>query len=292
MARKRILGTEALFEETEAVAEALVRQPDHLPQDVPISQLVPSRFNPRHTYSQEAIQHLTRSILDHGFIGALDGRELPDGRVELAYGSRRLLAARRAGLRALPVALHTWSDAQMCLISLVENLSREGLSCADETDLVAQLREGLRVADQAIADAAGKPREWVAERAATVESHETAEEDPDALRLEEVVASIVGDSQAEGTLPVYELDVARAARFGLSGGPDVDGARATDRPPATASDLSWMETGSTMLVLAADALQAFDPSAVEARDIETAQSILSELAEQIDEFQTELAQRS
>ena len=43
MAKKRIPGTKALFEETEAVAEALVRQPDHLAQDIPVAQLVPLR---------------------------------------------------------------------------------------------------------------------------------------------------------------------------------------------------------------------------------------------------------
>jgi ParB/RepB/Spo0J family partition protein len=292
MAKKRIPGTKALFEETEAVAEALVRQPKHLPQDVPVAQLVPSRFNPRHSYSREAIDRLTRSVLENGFIGSLDGRELPDGRVELAYGTRRLLAARQAGLRALPVTLHNWSDAQMCLISLAENLTREGLTAADEAGMVAQLRDELRVADQAIADAAGRPREWVDERAAAADEPEAQQDDdPDSLKLDEVVGAMIGEEGPEVAPPVYGLDVPATAEPGPGSGALAQDHRRSTETAAPGTEMSWMETGSTMLVLAADALNSFDPLAVESEDVGTALGILSQLSDQVDTFRAQLAHR-
>jgi len=294
MAKKRIQGTKALFEETEAVAEALAHQPEHLPQDIPIVRLVPSRYNPRQTYSREALDELARSIRDHGFIGALDGRELPDGRVELAYGSRRLLAARHSGLRTLPVALHTWTDAQMCFISLAENLARERLSDADEAAMVRQLREGLQLADRAIADAVGRPSSWVDERIAAANAAAGPEEDPDVARLDEAVASLIGDSvSADSSSPVYGLDVTPETSLGTVGARRSAGRRAQTpglpREPEPSG--SWVETGNTMLVLASDALQAFEPGAVSDDEIDMALDWLARLEGQTGLFRVELEAR-
>ena len=294
MAKKRIQGTKALFEETEAVAEVLAQQPEHLPQDISVARLVPSRYNSRQTYSREALDELAKSIREHGFIGALDGRELPDGRVELAYGSRRLLAARHAGLRTVPVALRTWTDAQMCFISLAENLARERLSDADEAAMVRQLREGLQLGDRAIADAVGRPSSWVDERIAAADAAAGPEVDPDAARLDEAVASLIGDSgPADPSSPVYGLDVSRDANLGTLGAPIRAGrrTRTPSLPQEPEPSGSWVETGNTMLVLASDALQAFEPGAVSDDEIELALDWLARLEEQTGLFRSELEAR-
>ena len=123
MAKKHIAGTDRLFEETERVTAIFARGDDVPQQFVPLPRLVPNRFNPRQNYSRETLNELVQSMQTYGFIGALDGRELPDGRVELAYGSRRLLAAKAVNIAAIPVFLHQWDDEQMRFIALIENLS-------------------------------------------------------------------------------------------------------------------------------------------------------------------------
>jgi ParB/RepB/Spo0J family partition protein len=292
MAKKRIQGTKALFEETEAVAEALAQQPEHAARDIPIAQIVPSRYNPRQTYSRDALGELAKSIQEHGFMGALDGRELPDGRIELAYGSRRLLAARHAGLRSLPVALHAWTDAQMCFTSLAENLARERLSEVDEAMMVRRLCEELKLTDKEIADVLGKPAGWVESCLIVGDPAPAPEEDPDAAKLDEVVASLIGDSiPSDLSSPIFGLDVSRDATLGPLRHPEPAVRRPRASAPPPEPSRGWVETGSTMLVLASDALQAFDPGAVSDDEIEAALGWLVRLEEQSALFRAELESR-
>jgi len=286
MAKKRILRTEELFAETEEVAAALAAQVDAGLQHVPVIRLVPNRFNPRQTYPLDAQQELTRSMRQHGFIGALDGRELPDGRVELAYGSRRLLAARDAGLRTIPVALHDWSDAQMCFVSLAENLAREALSSVDETAMVRQMRDRLRLAAQEIADRAGRPAAWVDERLTAGDAAAALEEqDPEEAALDELVASLV---DTPGPAPVYRQEEPFDASFGMR--PRVPAVAQHGRPqrrgdaapgPTTAPTPSWMATGTTMLEMAMAALGGFEPDTLPGEEVDDALRWLGQLGHRV-----------
>ena len=62
MAKKRIQGTDRLFEETEAVtssfSEAAKPGRRSTPKGVPIHALVPNRHNPRQAYSKETLEEL------------------------------------------------------------------------------------------------------------------------------------------------------------------------------------------------------------------------------------------
>lgn len=194
MAKKRILGTDKLFEETEQLTTIFARGSGTPQQFVPIQRLLPNRFNPRQVYSRESLDELIQSMQTYGFIGALDGRELPDGRVELAYGSRRLLAAKMVNIPAIPVFLHDWSDDQMRFIALVENLAREDLSPIDEANTVGQLHELLGLSAREISERVGKPRSWVQDRLALFRAPDDVKEmvaaRPDTLRAARFIARL------------------------------------------------------------------------------------------------------
>jgi len=194
MAKKRIDRTEQLFGETESITTAFAQQHEGTQQHVPIEDLVPNRFNPRRSYSQEGLRELVHSMEAYGFIGALDGRPLPDGRVELAYGSRRLLAAKAAELRHIPVFLHDWNDDQMRLITLVENLSQVHLTLTDEADAIGRLNQELNLTLQEISTDLRKPQSWIQDRLALHEAPEDVQqmvaENGETLRSVQSMASI------------------------------------------------------------------------------------------------------
>lgn len=194
MAKKHILGTQQLFDETERVT-AIFARGDNAPQQfVPLSRLVPNRFNPRQNYSRETLDELIQSMQVYGFIGALDGRELPDGRVELAYGSRRLLAAKAVNIASVPVFLHQWDDEQMRFIALIENLAREDLTPIDEAYTVGQMRDLLGLTTREIGDRVGRPRSWVQDRLALHSAPDDVREmvisRPDTLRAARFIARL------------------------------------------------------------------------------------------------------
>lgn len=128
---------------------------------VPLGQLVANRFNPRRDYDEAALTELVSSMREHGFVGALDGRELPGGRIEVAYGSRRLRAAAAAGIAAIPVIVHEWDDDHMRFVALVENLARADLSPLEQAAAVGELHAGAGLSVRDLAARLGKPVTWV-----------------------------------------------------------------------------------------------------------------------------------
>ena len=139
MPKKPIITSEIL-EESEALERLIGARERATLHDVLIEDIDPNPFNPRQDF---AVEDLVASIREHGFIGALDGR-LVEGRVQLGYGSRRLLAAREVGIDRLPVYLHDdWDDQQMLVIALVENVQREDLTPLQEATSVGQMQQNL-----------------------------------------------------------------------------------------------------------------------------------------------------
>ncbi|NLE45006.1 MAG: ParB/RepB/Spo0J family partition protein [Chloroflexi bacterium] len=164
MAKKQIERTDQIFDETESVTSVFAQRQGGTQHYAPIHSVVPNRFNPRRHYSRENLEDLIQSMRTYGFIGALDGRALPDGRIELAYGSRRLLAAKSANIRAIPVFLHDWDDTQMRLLALVENLTHEDLNPVDEATTVGLLSSELGLSTRDICTQVNEPRSWVQDR--------------------------------------------------------------------------------------------------------------------------------
>jgi ParB family chromosome partitioning protein len=151
--------------------------------DVLIEDIDPNPFNPRQDF---AVEDLVASMREHGFIGALDGR-LVEGRVQLGYGSRRLLAAKEAGIERLPVYLHDdWDDQQMLVIALVENVQREDLTPLQEAASVGQMHQNLGWSVREIAKRTGKPKSWVQDALALFRAPEDVKamvrERPDSIR--------------------------------------------------------------------------------------------------------------
>jgi ParB family chromosome partitioning protein len=150
--------TGEILEESEALERLIGARERAALHDVLIEDIDPNPFNPRQDF---AVEDLVASMREHGFIGALDGR-LREGRVQLGYGSRRLLAAKEAGIERLPVYLHDdWDDQQMLVIALVENVQREDLTPLQEATSVGQMQQNLGWSVREIARRTGKPKSWV-----------------------------------------------------------------------------------------------------------------------------------
>ena len=159
--------------------------------DVLIEDIDPNPFNPRQDF---AVEDLVASMREHGFIGALDGR-LVEGRVQLGYGSRRLLAAKEAGIERLPVYLHDeWDDQQMLVIALVENVQREDLTPLQEAASIGQMHQNLGWSVREIAKRTGKPKSWVQDALALFRAPEDVKamvrERPDSIRQARFIARL------------------------------------------------------------------------------------------------------
>ena len=80
----------------------------------------------------EGIEELTASIAEHGVLQPVKATLRPDGRYELLWGQRRVLAARAAGLATVPALVERGgSIADRPIEQLVENLHRADLNPID-----------------------------------------------------------------------------------------------------------------------------------------------------------------
>ncbi len=128
----------ALFPHVDALRE----QGETL-REVATGRIRRSKWQPRLKLDPEALKVLARSIKAHGVLEPLLVRPLEGDRYELLAGERRLAAARKARLRAVPVRVLDVDDASARAITLTENLAREDLAPWEEAWGLAALRNAL-----------------------------------------------------------------------------------------------------------------------------------------------------
>jgi ParB family transcriptional regulator, chromosome partitioning protein len=112
------------------------------------------RFNPynsRSKYVQSEIIRLAHSLKVNGQLAVVKVRSDPSeqGKYQLVYGHRRVMAARRLGWKTIRAEVVETSDEQMIEQSLVENFERECLSDYDKALIFERLnREFGRTYDE------------------------------------------------------------------------------------------------------------------------------------------------
>lgn len=138
-------------------------------RQTPLKELKNCETNGRGHSDSAALKELTASVRAHGILQPLIVRRVKDGiaagassHLEVVCGHRRLEAARRAGLEAVPVLERELTDEQAAEIQLIENLQREDLSPLDEAQAIERLMT-LVPLDEAAARL-GKSRAYLASR--------------------------------------------------------------------------------------------------------------------------------
>ncbi|HID65058.1 MAG TPA: ParB/RepB/Spo0J family partition protein [Anaerolineae bacterium] len=239
--------TGEILEESEALEKLIGTRERATLHDVLIEDIDPNPFNPRQDF---AVEDLVASMREHGFIGALDGR-LVEGRVQLGYGSRRLLAAKEAGIERLPVYLHDdWDDQQMLVIALVENVQREDLTPLQEATSVGQMHQNLGWSVREIARRTGKPKSWVQDALALFKAPEDVKamvrERPDSIRQARFIARLPEGKDRQKLVEkvlARELTTAQVVEIvrAVEKGQDVERAVASLLPPPIATPAAAVE---------------------------------------------------
>lgn len=130
-------------------------------QEIPISNIIANRFQPRASFDDESLQSLSESIREVGVLQPVLVRAAGDG-YELIAGERRWRAAKRAGRTTIPAIVRDTEDVSSLEQALVENLHREDLNPLEEAAAYQQLIEDFGLTQEAAARRVGKSRSSVA----------------------------------------------------------------------------------------------------------------------------------
>ena len=89
-----------------------------------------SSLNPRSALNIQKLEELKASIKAHGILEPLIVRPT-DGKFEVVCGERRFRVAQELKFEKIPVLKHNYTDDQVRIVMLVENLQREDLSAPE-----------------------------------------------------------------------------------------------------------------------------------------------------------------
>jgi ParB family transcriptional regulator, chromosome partitioning protein len=133
--------------------------------EVDIDAIAPNPYQPRTVFVEEEIAALADSIAAHGIIQPLlvaraDATDTTPYRI--IAGERRWQAARRAGLRQVPVVVKDATPQQMLELALVENIQRADLNPLEEAYAYRTLVGEFGMTQEQVAQRVGKNRTTVA----------------------------------------------------------------------------------------------------------------------------------
>lgn len=130
--------------------------------DIDIDRIDPNPFQPRQTFDEIALEELAASIRNLGVIQPITVRASEDGRYQIISGERRVRAAQRAGLAAIPAYVREADSEAMLEMALVENVQREELNPIEIALGYQRLVDECDLTQDQVADRVGKNRTTVA----------------------------------------------------------------------------------------------------------------------------------
>jgi len=135
-------------------------------RDLPLSQLIESKTNPRRVFDEASLKELAASIRSQGILSPLLVRPLTESGFEIVAGARRYRAAQMAESATVPVRIVHLSDAEVIEAQLVENLIRAEIHPMEEAEGFARLLalEEPKYSIEQIAARVGKQPSFVASR--------------------------------------------------------------------------------------------------------------------------------
>ena len=121
---------------------------------LPISKIKPNPKQPRHSFDENALED---SIKQNGILQPLLVRKVGQS-YQIVAGERRYQAAKRAGLKELPVVIKDISDEDVFKLALIENLQRSDLSPIEEAQGYRQLIDENGLTQEQLGKALSKSR--------------------------------------------------------------------------------------------------------------------------------------
>ena len=116
-------------------------------KEIPIDKLHSGTYQPRDTFSEEALESLSKTIAQLGILEPLIVRAITKicRKFEIVAGERRWRAAKLAGLTVVPCLMSNYTNEQAAQIALIENTCREALNPIAEALAMQRLADEFRL---------------------------------------------------------------------------------------------------------------------------------------------------
>src|SRR6056300_1688874 len=148
------IGLSSLIGETKAEAQK---------NQLPISDLIPNKYQPRKIFDESNLEDLTNSIKERGMIQPIIVRKsnIENLKFEIIAGERRWIAAQRAGLHNVPVVVTQADDLKSLEFAIVENVQRHDLNPLEEAQGYKRLIDEFGYDQEKVSKFIGKSRSYI-----------------------------------------------------------------------------------------------------------------------------------
>ena len=124
---------------------------------VNITKVEPNREQPRKNFDEDALEELAESIKQFGLLQPILVQDRKTY-YEIIAGERRWRAAKKAGLKEVPVIIKNLSNQEIVEISLIENIQRENLNPIEEAQAYKRLLTEFNLKQDEVAERVSKSR--------------------------------------------------------------------------------------------------------------------------------------
>ena len=130
---------------------------------LPISEIVPNKYQPRKNFDEDSLHDLTNSIKERGILQPIIVRKSNEikSKFEIIAGERRWLAAQKAGLHNVPVVITEADDLKSLEFAIVENVQRDDLNSLEEAKGYKRLIDEFNYDQEKVSKFIGKSRSHV-----------------------------------------------------------------------------------------------------------------------------------
>jgi ParB family chromosome partitioning protein len=130
---------------------------------LPITDLVPNKFQPRKIFDEANLQDLIKSIKERGIIQPIIVRYSSEDKkkFEIIAGERRWIAAQKVGLTEVPVVITEADDLKSLEFAIVENVQRHDLNPLEEAQGYKRLIDEFKYDQDKVSKFIGKSRSYI-----------------------------------------------------------------------------------------------------------------------------------
>ena len=128
--------------------------------NVNITKVEPNRNQPRKTFDEDKLLELADSIKQHGILEPLTVVDRKD-HYEIVGGERRWRAAKKLGLKEVPVIVRDLTEQEIAEIALIDNLQREDINSIEEALAYKRLIDEFGYTQDQVAEKMSKSRVYI-----------------------------------------------------------------------------------------------------------------------------------
>ena len=132
-------------------------------EELPLTEIVPNRFQPRIHFDDEKIDSLAKSIIKYGVLEPIIVRPV-NGKFEIIAGERRYKASKYAGKTTIPSIIVDYDDKESIELALLENVQRQELTAIEEAIAYRRILDMGYITQEELAKKTGKSQPTIANK--------------------------------------------------------------------------------------------------------------------------------